>query len=105
MVVPEPSLASEGFDPAAELRASAARLAAVCRADPANVAAAKELRETLTRIPAAGAAPIAGDSLELLSLASAGWSPGDDPMLRDLASQMLVDHGLAFLRSLVDPDS
>lgn len=89
-------------DPVAELRASAARLAAVCRADPANVVAARELRETLTRLPSAGAAPVAGGSLEQLSRVALGWTPGDDPVLQDLAGQMLVNHGLTFLQELAN---
>jgi hypothetical protein len=77
-------------------------LAAACEADPANAALAKELRETLTRIPPVGPGAVAGDSLEQLSLGALGWSPGPDPEMRELASTLLVDHGLAFLRSLVD---
>ena len=90
------------LDPALELRRSAARLVAACEADPANAALAKELRETLTRVPPAGAGVAAGGSLEQLSSAALGWTPGADPVLRDLAAQMLVDHGLAFLRELSD---
>jgi hypothetical protein len=90
--------AAEGLDPALELRRSAARLAAACEANPGNALLARELRETLTRIPSAGPGPVAGDSLEQLSLAGLGWSPGGDPELRELAETLLVDHGLAFLR-------
>lgn len=52
VMVAEPSVeAVDGLDPAYELRASAVRLAAACRADPGNATLAKELRATLLVLP------------------------------------------------------
>ena len=54
-------------DPVAELNASAARLAGVCRADPANVHAAHELRLTVDTLAKIG--PAMADPMdELLAL-------------------------------------
>jgi hypothetical protein len=58
------------IDPVAELRATAARLAAVHRDDPANIAAAHELRLTLAEL--ARMTPSLADPLdELVGMLSA----------------------------------
>ena len=91
------------FDPQAEMVALAARLVAVHEADPANMAAAKELRQVLAVIPPAGvASPPVGRVGQVAFERVHGWRPGDDPGLLALAEAMAAIDPMAYLRALSD---
>ena len=87
----------------AELKRSAARLVAVCEADPANVVAARELRATLSVIPRAeGGSPL--DVIRQRAYAKTlGWvPPADDAELQALAAELVATDPVAFLRQMAE---